>query len=174
KARALEEAAQPATVAPALSLSDSAGTTLASATVQITGGTFAGDGDVLTVDTSGTSIAASYDSASETLTLTGGDTLADYQTVLRSITYQTSSQNQENYGAAAPRVLLFTADAGNASLNLGTATETIQITAVNNPPTLSDLAASASFVAGGAAVTLSNAVSVTDPDSLTLTGATIA
>src|SRR5262249_28009858 len=136
QALAFEEGDPPATVAPALSLSDSAGTTLTSATVQITGGTFAADGDVLTVDTSNTRITASYDSASETLTLTGSDTLADYQTVLRSITYQTPSQNPDNYGSDATRVLVFTADDGNASFNLGTATETIQITAVNNPPTL--------------------------------------
>ena len=50
--------------------------------MQITGGAFAGGGDVLAANISGTSITASYDSATETLTLTGSDTLAHYQSVL--------------------------------------------------------------------------------------------
>src|SRR5262249_10516058 len=53
--------------------------TLASATVAITGDTFAGDGDVLGFNTSGTSITASYNSTTETLVLSGTDTLAHYQ-----------------------------------------------------------------------------------------------
>src|SRR5262249_2240381 len=62
--------------------------TLANATVKITGGTFAGDGDVLAASTSGTSISASYNAATETLTLTGSDTLAHYTQVLDSVTFK--------------------------------------------------------------------------------------
>jgi hypothetical protein len=173
QALAYREGDPPATVAPALSLADSASTTLTSATVQLTGGTFAGDGDVLAVNTAGTSITASYDSTAETLTLTGTDTLADYQTVLQSVTYSSPSQNPDDYGSDPTRLVTWTVDDGNGSLSVGTATETIQITAVNNPPTLSNTAGSAAFTEEGGAVTLSNAVSITDPDSLDLTGATV-
>src|SRR5262249_46338246 len=75
------------TVSPALLVSDPDNLTLVSATVAITGGTFAGDGDVLAATTIGTSISASYDAATETLALTGSDTLADYQQVLDSVTF---------------------------------------------------------------------------------------
>src|SRR5438093_8456283 len=74
-----------------LTLKDPTRTTLAAATVAITAGTFAGDGDALAATTAGTSISASYNSASETLTLTGTDTLANYQTVLRSVSFASSS-----------------------------------------------------------------------------------
>src|SRR5207244_12943366 len=53
-------------LSPTLTVTDTDDTTLASATVAITGGTFAGDGDVLGFNTSGTSITASYNSATET------------------------------------------------------------------------------------------------------------
>src|SRR5206468_4124470 len=69
-------------LAPGGLLTDSnTGAQITSATVAITGGSFAGDGDVLTFDTTGTSITASYDSTTETLTLSGLDSTAHYQQV---------------------------------------------------------------------------------------------
>ena len=65
----------------------------------ITGGTFAGDGDVLAANTAGTSITASYNSTTETLTLTGSDTLAHYQPVLDSVTFSSTSDNPTNFGS---------------------------------------------------------------------------
>ena len=59
-----------------LSVSDPDSASMKAATVAIVGGTFAGDGDLLTANTSGTSITASYDTATETLTLSGTDTMA--------------------------------------------------------------------------------------------------
>src|SRR5262249_45602795 len=67
---------QTVTLAPAAVVADSDNFTLANATVKITGGTFAGDGDVLGFSTAGTSITASYNSTTETLILTGADTVA--------------------------------------------------------------------------------------------------
>src|SRR5262249_23519448 len=59
---------------------------LASATAKITSGLFAGDALSANGQSSGlvagTNITVSYDSASGTLTLTGADTFAHYQTVL--------------------------------------------------------------------------------------------
>src|SRR5262249_26062308 len=75
---------QTVTLAPAASVSDPDNLTLANATVAITGGTFVGDTDVLAANVSGTAITASYNAATETLTLTGSDTLAHYQQVLES------------------------------------------------------------------------------------------
>ena len=79
----------PATaLSPSVTIVDGDSTTLASATVAITGtgisdGTFAPfgqpTGDTLSFSTAGTSITASYDATTETLTPTGSDTLADYR-----------------------------------------------------------------------------------------------
>src|SRR5262249_62096256 len=57
---AFTENAAPATLSSSVALSDTNGTVLVSATVAITGGTFAGDGDVLAFSTTGTSITGSY------------------------------------------------------------------------------------------------------------------
>ena len=83
-------------------VSDVDNTTLASATVSITGGTLLA-GDVLAATTAGTSITASYNAATETLTLSGTDTLAHYQAVLDSVTFSSSSQNPTNFGSDTDR-----------------------------------------------------------------------
>src|ERR1700733_6734573 len=101
---------------------------LAGATVAITGYTFAGDGDVLAAATAGTSIAASYNSATETLTLTGTDTLADYQRVLDQVTFAAPGGNPTDFGAATHRILTFTANNGGTSNATATATEIIAVT----------------------------------------------
>jgi trimeric autotransporter adhesin len=78
---------QTVTLSPTLAATDPDNVNLAGATVQITGGAFTGDGDVLAASTTGTTITASYDSATEKLTLSGTDTLAHYQSVLDGVTF---------------------------------------------------------------------------------------
>src|SRR4029077_4430224 len=82
-----------------------------------------GDGDVLAVATTGTAIAASYNAASETLTLTGTDTLAHYQSVLDSVTFA-SGANPTNAGANPTRTVTWAVDDGSASNNLSAAATT--------------------------------------------------
>ncbi|HXL99993.1 MAG TPA: Ig-like domain-containing protein, partial [Rhizomicrobium sp.] len=65
-------------------ITDPDGAALAKVTVTITN---AQAGDVLSASTTGTNITASYDSSSHTLTLSGDDTFADYQTVMATIAY---------------------------------------------------------------------------------------
>jgi hypothetical protein len=164
----------PVTLSNAVSVSDPDNATLAGATVQITGGTFAGDGDVLAANTAGTSITANYNTTTETLTLTGSDTLAHYQSVLDSVTYN-AGENPNDFGSNPTRTVTWTLNDGAATSNLSAPqTTTVTITNVNDAPTLSNVAASASFTEEGGAVALSNAVSVTDPDNLTLASATVA
>jgi lipopolysaccharide export system protein LptA len=162
------------TLSPAVTVSDPDSLTLAGATVAITGGTFAGDADVLAANVTGTAITASYNAATETLTLTGADSLAHYQQVLDSVTFATASDNPDNFGADPTRTVAWQLDDGSGSSNLSAvATTTIGITAVNDPPTLSGTA-DASFTENGPAVTLSPAAAVSDPDSTSLAGATVA
>src|SRR5262249_55126764 len=109
-------------------LSDPDSLQLGGATVQVTGGTFAGDGDVLTANTAGTSIVALYNSTTETLTLTGSDTAAHYQQVLDSVTFSSGiNPANSNSNLNPSRTLNWVVNDGAGSNNLGTATTTIGI-----------------------------------------------
>ena len=102
----------------------------------MTGGTFTGDADVLAASTAGTSITASYNASTETLTLSGTDTLAHYQQVLDSVTFN-AGENPTNYGSNPTRTVTWTLNDGSA---LSTPlTETINITKVDDPPILSNV-----------------------------------
>src|SRR5207302_391324 len=81
------------TLSGAASASDPDNLNLVTATVAITSGSFVGDGDVLAANIAGTSITASYNAVTETLTLTGSDTLAHYTQVLDSVTFNSTSAN---------------------------------------------------------------------------------
>src|SRR5262249_61551312 len=93
------------TLSGSASVSDPDNLKLANATVKVVGGTFAGDGDQLAANVGGTAITASYNAATETLTLTGSDTLANYQQVLDSLTFVSTSDNPDNYGSNPTRTL---------------------------------------------------------------------
>ena len=171
-------------------ISDPDGSHLASATVQITGGTFTSNensssddhlgvldgGTFKTSGTiTGTSITIGYTSATETLTLSGYDTLTNYQAALGKVQYETIGDNPTNYGSNQTRTLTWQANDGAVGNPTGptTGTTTTSITAVNDPPTLSGTVASVGFTEQGAAVTLSPSASVGDPDDHNLSGATV-
>src|SRR5262249_8005057 len=97
---------------------------LADATVAITGGKFANDGDVLAANTAGTSISASYDATTETLTLSGVDTLAHYQTVLESVNFSSTASDPTHGGANLTRTVAWQLDDGSAANNLSVPTTT--------------------------------------------------
>src|SRR5262249_58353555 len=119
-------------------------------------------------------ITASYNSTTETLTLCGADTLAHYQSVLRSVTFnQDPNLNPTNYGSNTTRTVTWQLNDGAGSFNTSTVvTTTLNVTAVNDPPTLTATAGTVAFTEGQAP-TLSPAVTVSDPDSLTLASATV-
>src|SRR5262249_21324731 len=58
--------------------------------------------------TTGTHITPTYDAASETLTLSGLDTLADYQQVLRTVAFSSSSNDPDDSGAHPDRTISYT------------------------------------------------------------------
>src|SRR5262249_46544591 len=161
-------------LSPSVTVADPDNATLVGATVHIAGGSFAGDGDVLAANTAGTSISASYDAGTETLTLSGSDTLAHYQQVLDTVTFVTPTDNPTDFGSAPTRTVTWVLNDGSGSNNLSTAqTTTIAITATNDAPTLSGVAALVTFQTG-AVITLSPSVTVADPDNQTLASATVA
>ena len=153
---------------PGLTLSDADNATLASATVSISSGFFAGD--TLAADTTGTAITASYNTATGVLTLSGTDTVADYQAVLRSITFSSPSDNPTNFGADTSRTITWTANDG--ALNSAPATSTVNVTAVNDAPVVT-AGATVSFTEQGTAVVLDSGLTLSDADNTTLASATV-
>ena len=121
--------------------------------------------EVLAATTAGTSIVASY--AAPILTLTGADTLANYQAVLRSVTYLNGHQNP----TLTPRSIAFVASDGTANSN--TATKVLSVVAVNDASVLTAGGGSPTFTEDGAAVAVDPALSVTDVDDTSLESATV-
>src|SRR4029077_16020542 len=113
----------------AVSVSDPDNLNLVNATVKITGGTFAGDGDVLAATAVGSGPGSS-NPATETLTLPGSDTLANYQLVLDSVTFN-AGENPTDFGSNPTRTVTWVLNDGSGSFNLSAAkTETGRITNV--------------------------------------------
>ncbi len=95
-----------------LTLSDPNNTILASATVSITN-LLDGESELLAADPNGTNITVSYDSATGTLTLSGEDTVVNYQQVLRTVTYNNTAATPE----IADRIIEFVVNDGAAFSN---------------------------------------------------------
>jgi VCBS repeat-containing protein len=136
-------------------ITDSDSTNLASLTVTITNLLDSGF-ETLAANTTGTSITANYVPATGVLTLTGPDTVANFQTVLRTITYVDTSDNPN----ATARVIQFVANDGTSNSNTATATVTI-VPVDDNPTAVNDSATVAEDSGANAIDVLAND---TDPD----------
>ena len=158
-------------VTATISISDSATLNLKSATVWITNHQ---SGDVLTFTPTG-NVNGSYDSTSGKLVLTGPapDTIANYLTVLRSVSYQNTLEDP----SPLARTVTFTVidDVTNDSTTAGPgSTRTINVTPVNDPPILNNLEVFAlNYTEGGPAPSVTSTISVNDPDSANLQAVTI-
>ena len=109
---------------PGLTVTDGDSPNLTGATVAITSGFVSAQDTLGFMDQLG--ITGSYNTGTGVLTLTGTTTVANYQTALRSVTYQNSSDNP-----TLSRTVTFTANDGAGT---GSATRGIAITAVNDAP----------------------------------------
>ena len=150
---AVEQGANLALLTGAPTITDLDGDHLASATVTISGG-FLGSGDDLFISdgghkTSGTftgtniTIALTTDgSGNQKLTLSGYDTLANYQSALNAVTFNANGDNPTNYGSNASRTISWQVNDGAAGDPSGTPdgtttnlrTTTLTIDAVNDAP----------------------------------------
>jgi hypothetical protein len=101
---------------------------LASLTVTITNILDPGT-EILSTDVTGTSITGNYVPATGVLTLTGPDTVANFQTVLRKVQYQNTDVDPD----ATARVIQFVANDG--STNSNTATAMVNIVSTDTAPT---------------------------------------
>ncbi|URK89214.1 hypothetical protein LP421_30100 (plasmid) [Rhizobium sp. RCAM05350] len=123
---------------------------LAGATVQITGGKFSSNetssaddhlayGASLQISglISGTNITLSWSASTSSLSLTGYDTIANYQAVLAAIRFWSTGDNPTNYGLNTNRTITWTVSDGTPDVPGGaqnSGTTTITIAAVNDAP----------------------------------------
>jgi autotransporter-associated beta strand protein len=121
--------------APLIVPSDVDGGTLSSATIAITSGFVAGDILDFPDFPIPASLGASYDPTTGVLTINAVDTLADYQQVLRGITFSSTSDNPTNFGFNQTRTITWTVtDNGSSPATSVPVTTMIAVTAVNDPP----------------------------------------
>jgi Ca2+-binding RTX toxin-like protein len=108
-----------------LSLSDSNSSTLEQATIKLTN-IYDREAERLSADTTGTGITAKYDRTKGTLTLSGKDTVANYQQVLQTVTYHNTAASAN----PTSRNIEFVVDDGYAHSN----TSQVAITTVSIAP----------------------------------------
>ena len=104
----------------------------------------------------------------DTLTLSGTATLAQYEDVLRSVTYDNSSQNPPN----VTRILSFVVtDAGG--LPSEPSFQGVDITPVNDAPVVTTSAGSTPYTENAVATPVDSGLTVADVDDAGLEGATV-
>ena len=150
----------PTAITAAISIADVDDTNIESATIQITGNYASGQDVLAFTDTP--SITGIWNTGSGTMTLSGSDTLANYEAALRAVTYQNTSDNP----STPTRTVSFTVDDGDDPSN--TLTRDINVARTNDAPTISNLAGdSLSYNSGAGALVIEQVgdVLVSDVDS---------
>ncbi|MGH7894602.1 MAG: hypothetical protein ACREQL_08030, partial [Candidatus Binatia bacterium] len=119
-----------------------------------------GTAELLSANTAGTGVTASYNPGTGVLTLNGADTVANYQQVLRTVRYE----NLSDAPSLAPRVITFVAsDDGVQASN--TATSTVTISPVNDGPTADIALAFYSAIENSTLALAGTGISVDDVDA---------
>ncbi|WP_447649050.1 retention module-containing protein [Pseudomonas abietaniphila] len=135
------------------------------------------DSDTLVVGSPNANITATTTTVNGqiVLTLTGNATAAEYEAVIKSITFHNGSDDP----SVVDRNITVTVNDGqNDSVPV---TSTVHVTAVNDAPVLdlnsadgaSQTGYAVTYVENGKALTIMGTVSIADPDNTTLKGATI-
>ena len=156
----------PITVDSGITVADDDSSDLASATVQITTG-FQSGSDVLAATGQGGITVEAFNATTGTLTLTGTATVADYQAVLRSVTYENTSEDP----GADDRVVTFSVT--DADDNEASDTRTVSVSEVDDAATIEATAGNVSLAGNATEVTVDGQVVVADEDSENLTGAVV-
>ena len=153
-------------VTASLLLSDIDDVNLESASVQITAGYLSSEDTLAFVDTP--AITGSWNAATGTLTLSGSDTVANYEAALRSVTYENTSQDP----SATARTVSFRVNDGDAPSNI--ATRDINVSPINDPALLGAIeVAPLPYDEGDAPTAITAGISVTDVDDTHIESATI-
>ncbi|MBW4516724.1 MAG: calcium-binding protein [Timaviella obliquedivisa GSE-PSE-MK23-08B] len=150
---------------PSITLTDPDSTNSTGATITLTG--FVPGQDVLTF-LNQPPIIGTFDPVTGVLTLTGTATVAQYQAALQSVTYTNTSNNP----ATTPRQIEITVTDGTTTSNPAIIRPII-ITPINTAPIVNATAGSLLYNENAGALAIDTNMGVSDPDSTTLTGATI-
>ena len=156
-------------LSPSADLTDADDPDLNSAVVTITDGSFTDDGDILSVDgvTSGTTpdgITFNWMPTQHALVFTGASSVANYQALLQTVAFKSTSDNPTDFNASPQRTVTW---AVNDGTTVTTATTTIDIVAVNDAPQ-ETVAATAVYTENQPPVTISPAATASDVDNLDL------
>lgn len=137
---------------------------------QVTIDNFEADHDFLTF-TPVTGIAGDFDTSKGLLILTGRASLSEYEDVLQSVEFETTSDDPVLFKTVSIKVFDFDAtNPGPSSI----ARYDIEIQPVNDPPVLEPgLPAQARYVEDEPGVAIAPALSLTDPDNTVLQEATV-
>jgi hypothetical protein len=147
-----------------ITATDADSTNLTSATVTMTTAYVNGQ-DTLAFSTQN-GISGTWTPGTGVLALTGSATVANYQTALRSITYNNTSDNP----TTTTRTVTFTANDGSIASN--TASRTITLTAVNDAPVVTATGSSLAYTEN-ATPALDSGITASDADNTNLSTATV-
>ncbi|HEV2813791.1 MAG TPA: Ig-like domain-containing protein [Solirubrobacteraceae bacterium] len=155
----------PVAVDTAIAATDPDSPTFASATVSISAGFSQAEDELAFVDANG--ISGSYDDTTGVLALSGTASVADYESALRSVTYENTSDDP-----STARTVSFQVDDGAPYNNLSnTVTRDVAITPVNDAPEVATSAGSTAYTEGDAATAVDATLTVADVDDANLEGA---
>ncbi len=148
-----------------IAVTDSDSATLTGATVVITSGFVAGQDQLLCSSSGGVTCASS---GTGTLTLTGNAPVTDYEFVLRRVSYLNTSQAP----TTTARVMTFNVQDANHPATTP-ATQQLAIVAVNDVPVGAPPTRNYFINEGAAAITIGDAITLTDVDGTTLDHVTV-
>ncbi|MBS0471020.1 MAG: M10 family metallopeptidase C-terminal domain-containing protein [Proteobacteria bacterium] len=152
----------------AITVSDADNTSLSGATIAISSGFVAGD---ILAFANQNGITGSWNGTTHILTLSGSASLANYQAALRSITFSSSSDNP----TSATRTVTWTVDDGQSTNHASSSVTTaINVTPVNDAPVLAAAGNTVAYTEQAAGIVVDSAITVSDPDTASLSGAAIA
>jgi len=161
------EGSAPVSITSSLTVSDSDNTLIDSAYVTISGN-FISSEDVLSFTPAG-NISGSFNSTTGRLTLTGQDTKANYESVLRSVSYENTNTTDPSTDLRQVDFLVFDWDDQS-----NTASRNISIITSNASPVLANMEGSTiNYNEGDGPVTITSSITVSDPDDTLLEGAVV-
>lgn len=154
-----------------VAIADLDNTNMSSATAQITTN-YRNAEDILEYSPAVAGITASWNVLTGTLTLSGGATIANYQTALQSIRYRNTSRNPNT---ALTRTVSFQVNDGQGANNLtNILTRNVTVTPVNDRPELAAIETlNLAYTEFEAAKQITNTITVDDVDNTTSASATI-
>jgi hypothetical protein len=160
------EGGTPVNLTSVIAVTDVDDDNMESATIQITSG-YQSTEDILSFTPVGGITGVWYPGIG-TLSLSGTSSKSNYNTALRSVTYQNTSEDP----TTSTRTVTFRVNDGDANSNIRT--RNINITAINDPPVLSDIETTPlGYSEGGPPAVITSSIVVTDVDDDNMVSATI-